>query len=144
MIRIAVALLVDPQGRVLLQERDEGAPRAANQWGMVGGHVEDGEDFDTAVVREIEEETGLTVPGDALSLWFDGEFRYSDADEAFAYHVYAGATDATDADIVVGEGRQIVFVEPGSVPGLDKSESCAHFVPRFLASPAYRTLLEDR
>lgn len=144
MIRIAVALLVDPQGRVLLQERDESAPRAANQWGMVGGHVEDGEDFDTAVVREIEEETGLTVPGDALSLWFDGEFRYSDADEAFAYHVYAGATDATDADIVVGEGRQIVFVEPAAVPGLDKSESCAHFVPAFLASPEYHALMEDR
>ena len=144
MIRIAVALLVDPQGRILLQERDEGAPRAANQWGMVGGHVEDGEDFDTAVVREIAEETGLTVPLEALTLWFDGEFRYSDADEAFAYHVYAGATDATDADIVVGEGRQIVFVDPATVPALDKSESCAHFVPRFLASPAYRTLLEDR
>ena len=111
---------------------------------MVGGHVEDGEDFDTAVVREIEEETGLSVPGDALLLWFDGEFRYSDADEAFAYHVYAGATDATDADIVVGEGRQIVFVEPVAVPGLDKSESCAHFVPLFLASPVYRALLEDR
>ena len=36
-----------PPGHVLLQHRDEHAPRAANQWGMVGGHVEHGEDFDS-------------------------------------------------------------------------------------------------
>ena len=46
MPRIAVVFLVDARGHVLLQHRDEHAPRAANQWGMVGGHVEDGEDFD--------------------------------------------------------------------------------------------------
>lgn len=144
MVRIAVALLVDPQGRVLLMERDEFAPRAANLWGMVGGHVEEGEDFDEAIVREVEEETGLIVALDDLTLWYDGSFRYSDLDEPFHYHVYVGATTVTDADIVVGEGRQIVFVEPALVPGLAKAESCAHFVPAFLASEQYRSLVEAR
>ena len=64
MPRIAVVFLVDARGHVLLQHRDEHAPRAANQWGMVGGHVEPGEDFDTAVHRELLEETGIeTAPG---------------------------------------------------------------------------------
>ncbi len=61
---IAVVFLVDGAGHVLLQHRDEHAPRAADQWGMVGGHVEPGEDFDTAVHRELLEETGIAAaPG---------------------------------------------------------------------------------
>jgi 8-oxo-dGTP pyrophosphatase MutT (NUDIX family) len=142
-VRISVVLLVDPQGRVLLMERDEHAPRAANQWGMVGGHVEPGEDFEDAIHRELAEETGLTVPREALRLWHRGPFQYSDADEPFDYRIWVGGTTARDEDVVVGEGRQIVFVEPERIPALDKAESCAHFVPRFLASDTYRQLVEE-
>ena len=142
MVRLAVALLVDRRGHVLLQLRDEHAPRAANQWGMVGGHVEEGEDFDAAVLRELLEETGVVAaPGD-LEVWEDTEFGYTDGHEGH-YRVYAGAVDLTDADIVVGEGRAIVFVDPADVPALDMAESCAHFVPRFLHSQTYRRLTEE-
>ena len=142
MVRLAVILLVDRQGRVLLQHRDEHAPRAANKWGMVGGHVEPGEDFDTAALRELLEETGVVAaPGD-LEVWEDTEFRYTDGHDGH-YRVYAGAVDLTDADIVLGEGRAIVFLDPADVPALDKAESCAHFVPRFLASDLYRRLTEE-
>ncbi|MCW2849076.1 MAG: hydrolase [Marmoricola sp.] len=139
MPRIAVVLLVDPRGHVLLQHRDEHAPRAADQWGMVGGHVEPGEDFDTAVHREILEETGIrTVPGD-LVLWAEEEFSYTDGHRSH-YRVYAGRVDLTDEDIVLGEGRAIVFVDPADTPSLDQAESLAYFLPRFLASDLYRRL----
>lgn len=140
MVRISVVLLVDPDGRILLQERDEAAPRAPEQWGLVGGHVEDGEDFEPAVHRELTEETGLVAPPGALEVWYAGTFQYSDADEPFDYRVWAGATTATDRDIVVGEGRRIVFVDPADVPRLDKAESCARFVPDFLTSATYATM----
>ena len=140
MVRISVVLLVDPEGRVLLMERDEHAPRAANQWGMVGGHVEEGEDFEAAVYREALEETGLVLPPGSLELWHEGTFRYSDAEEAFDYRVWAGSTTVRDEDIVVGEGRRIVFVAPEMVPTLDMAESCATFLPKFLASETYQRL----
>lgn len=140
--RIAVLYLLDPRGHVLLQHRDEHAPRAANQWGMVGGHVEEGEDFDTAVHRELLEETGVrTGPGD-LVLWEDTEFTYSDGHHSH-YRIYAGRVDLTDDDIVLGEGRAIVFVDPATALGLDLAESNAHFLPRFLGSDLYRTLTEE-
>lgn len=139
MPRIAVLFLVDRRGHVLLQHRDEHAPRAADQWGMVGGHVEPGEDFDTAVHRELLEETGITTtPGD-LVLWQETEFEYSDGHRS-SYRVYAGAVDLTDDDIVLGEGRAIVFVDPTDAAALDTAESCAHFLPLFLASDLYRQL----
>jgi 8-oxo-dGTP diphosphatase len=139
MPRIAVTFLIDARGHVLLQHRDEHAPRAANQWGMVGGHVEPGEDFDTAIHREILEETGIrTGPGD-LALWKAEEFTYSDGHRS-DYRVYVGRVDLTDDDIVLGEGRAIVFVDPAETDVLDKAESCAHFLPLFLGSADYREL----
>ena len=139
MPRIAVVFLIDPRGHVLLQHRDEHAPQAANQWGMVGGHVEPGEDFDAAVHREIREETGIvTSPGD-LVLWQETEFTESEGHQS-SYRVYAGRVDLTDDDIVLGEGRAIVFVDPARTGALDKADPLAHFLPLFLASDTYRRL----
>lgn len=144
MRRIAGLLLVDHRGRVLLQERDEHAPRAANKWGLPGGHVEDGESFEAAAYRELEEETGIVLAPGELTLWREEPFAYSDDVFASRYCIYIARVDLSDADIVVGEGRRIVFVDPAQVPGLDKSESCAHFSAAFLASPDYVRTLEDR
>ena len=138
-VPLAVVLLVDPRGWVLLQERDSGAPRAADQWGLVGGHVEDGEDFEPAAYRELAEETGVMLPPGALRLWREQEYTYPDGHRAH-YRVYAAAVELTDADIVLGEGRQIVFVDPEKVAGLDLSDSASHFVPDFLDSDLYRSL----
>jgi 8-oxo-dGTP diphosphatase len=138
-VPIAVVLLVDGRGWLLLQERDSGAPRAANQWGMVGGHVEDDEDFEAAAYRELTEETGLTLPPGSLRLWRDAEYTYPDGHHG-RYHLYAAPVDVTDADIVVGEGRQIVFVDPVVVPTLDLAGSSRHFLPEFLQSDLYESL----
>ena len=50
------AVIFDRRGRLLLQQRSDGG-----QWGLPGGGVEIGETIAEAVVREVLEETGLTV-----------------------------------------------------------------------------------
>jgi len=60
--RLVNILVVDRRGHLLLQERDEYAPRCPDQWGAPGGHVDDGEDFEAAAYRELEEETGQALP----------------------------------------------------------------------------------
>jgi 8-oxo-dGTP diphosphatase len=142
MTRLSVILLVDARGWVLLQERDEFAPRAANKWGMVGGHVEEGEAFEPAAYRELAEETGIQLT-DGLRLWRDEDFRYSDMDTPFRYQVWVAPTTLTDADIVVGEGRQIVFVSPDRLRALKMSESCAYFTAELLASDTYQSLVTE-
>jgi 8-oxo-dGTP pyrophosphatase MutT (NUDIX family) len=139
--------LVDARGWVLLQERDEHAPVAADQWGIVGGHVDPEEDRADAMRRELLEETGLVVEAPALRLWYDGEDtpEHKVAPELRNHwQIWVGRADLTDDDIVVGEGRQIVFVDPATLDGLDLALSTAHFLPRFLASPTYRELLAER
>jgi 8-oxo-dGTP pyrophosphatase MutT (NUDIX family) len=137
--RLAVVLLVDDRGWILLQERDEHAPRAADQWGMVGGHVEEGEDFEPGAYREVLEETGLDLDPGTLVLWQEAEYTYPDGHHGL-YRIYTGRVEASDADIVVGEGRQIVFVDPDRVLGLDLSGSSRHFLPDYLTSELYGTL----
>lgn len=143
MRRIAGVLLVDSRKWLLLQERDEHAPRFPDVWGMVGGHVEDGEDFETAAYRELEEETGLTLPPGSLRLWSAQEIQLDlpvvdGRDELF--HVYTAKVDITDASITVGEGRQIVFVDPARLGDLEMATHTRALLAGFLASDCYRLL----
>ena len=56
-----MCMITDAEGRVLVQER---LPKPSNPWSGLtfpGGHVEPGETVMASVIREVQEETGLTV-----------------------------------------------------------------------------------
>jgi 8-oxo-dGTP pyrophosphatase MutT (NUDIX family) len=139
-VELAVTLLVDGRGWVLLQERDEHAVVAPNEWGLVGGHVEPGEDVETAAYRELAEETGLDWSG-GLTLWRDEPAISPRTGEKERWSVWTAPVDLADDDIVLGEGRQIVFVDPATVPALQLSGLAGVLVEAFLASDRYAELV---
>lgn len=144
MQRFSSVVLVDDRGWVLLQERDEHPVIDPERWGFVGGHLEDGEDFETGAYRELEEETGLRLDG-GLRLFGRFEVHHDrsaaglpSSDDEF--HVFVMRTHLTDADLECHEGRQIVFVEPGRARGLDLTRAAALALPAFLDSAEYRAM----
>jgi 8-oxo-dGTP pyrophosphatase MutT (NUDIX family) len=137
MTRFASVALVDRRGWVLLQERDEHAVIAPERWGLAGGHVEPGETMLAAAVRELAEETGIALAPGELHLIgeYDVHHVETDSDDTLAF--YAAPTTLADADVVVGEGRQIVFVDPVVVPTLPLTDSARQILLPFLASARY-------
>jgi 8-oxo-dGTP diphosphatase len=130
--RVAVVLLIDSQGRILLQHRSSDAPHAPNLWGLPGGQVEHGEDPLDAAHRELREETGLTVRH--LALWWRGLRPGEDRVAVSAYH---GVTGATQDDIVLGEGQAMVFLTPEEAVARELAPSASLLVPAFLNSAEY-------
>jgi len=64
---IGVGAVVVHDGRLLVIRRAR--PPAAGAWSVPGGHVEWGETLEAALVREVHEETGLTVRCGPPVLW---------------------------------------------------------------------------
>ncbi len=57
---VVAAALIDPNGKILVQQRP-GGKSMAGLWEFPGGKVEAGETPELALARELEEELGITV-----------------------------------------------------------------------------------
>ena len=93
------AVVTDDAGRVLLVRED-------GEWLAPGGEVEPGETHEEALVREVREETGVTVSVDALVAVTEVAFECDDDRLAFYFAHYTAtpaATDLTDDPGVDGE-----------------------------------------
>jgi 8-oxo-dGTP pyrophosphatase MutT (NUDIX family) len=135
-IRIALVLLVNPIKAILLQLRDRDARAEPGQWSLPGGHVEEGEDPESAARRELAEETGLTVDGELRLLWRSVRPDLTGAAATVELHVYAGRIGLrTTDDIIVGEGQTTAFVSVADLTTVDLSPTAAAVLSRFLASP---------
>ncbi len=143
MRRFASALLVDPRGWLLLQERDEHPVIDPERWSLPGGHVEEGEDVLAAAHRELEEETGLRLAPGALRAWRELAVFHEGYASTDPVHVHVAATTVTDADVDCREGRRIVFVDPAALPDLPLSALAEQALPLLLVDPAYAALVAE-
>ena len=115
-LRPSVAAVVrDGEGKILLQRRSDNG-----LWGLPGGSVEIGESVTAAVVREVREETGLSVRVDRLiGVYSDPGFqvvRYPDGtvvhyvSSLFSCTILGGCLETCD------ETLALQFFDPAGLP----------------------------
>ena len=66
LVLVAACALVDADGRVLIAQRPEGKSMAG-LWEFPGGKVEAGEQPEQSLIRELQEELGITVKPECLA-----------------------------------------------------------------------------
>jgi 8-oxo-dGTP diphosphatase len=65
-ILVSAAALIDRDGRILLARRPDGK-HLAGTWEFPGGKIEAGESPETALIRELDEELGISTHKSCLS-----------------------------------------------------------------------------
>jgi 8-oxo-dGTP diphosphatase len=88
-------MIIDAQGRVLVQER---LLKPSNPWSGLtfsGGHVEPGETVVASVIREVQEETGLTVS----NLQNCGYIQWYNPDKQSQYFVFLFKTSTFSGEL---------------------------------------------
>jgi 8-oxo-dGTP pyrophosphatase MutT (NUDIX family) len=128
---VALVLLVDSSGAVLMQHRDDHAPVSPNQWSLPGGHIEPGETPEQAARRELLEEAGLTAET-LHPLWSGPRPHEAGFPHTVTVHVFRGTTNARQADVVLGEGRAMLFVPRDELLDRDLAATTAAILPLHL------------
>ena len=115
--------MVRDGSRVLVQDRvDPGWPGIA----FPGGHVEAGESFAEAVIREVFEETGLTIESPRLC----GVKDFSDEDGRYVVFLYCA--DRFSGDLRSSEEGEVFWAELGELPRMKLASSMGDTLRVFL------------
>jgi 8-oxo-dGTP diphosphatase len=114
---VGVGAVVVHQGRVALIRR--GKEPLKGRWVVPGGTVEWGEGLEDAVVREIQEETGLTVRPRALLTAFD---RIDHGPDGVRYHyvIVDYLCEWVSGELQAGsDAAEAAWAAPGELPRYD-------------------------
>ena len=106
---IVLALIERPDHRFLITRRSLTKKWAAGAWEVPGGGVQAGENSLDAVLREVREETGLTLTGD------EGRcvYTYSNVDtvrgDNYFVDIYHFRTDFDETGVTIQDSEAIDF-----------------------------------
>jgi 8-oxo-dGTP pyrophosphatase MutT (NUDIX family) len=143
-------MLVDREGRVLLQLRDDN-PKIMYpaHWGITGGAGLAGETPEQAARREVLEETGLSVgriePFRAYYFQETGakgaRGTTARAKADYELYLYHAPCETPVEELVCGEGQALRFVTPEEVDELPIAYNHAEVLADFFGSAAYAAYL---
>jgi 8-oxo-dGTP diphosphatase len=105
LVLVAACALIDADGRVLLAKRPPGRP-LAGLWEFPGGKIEEGETPEAALIRELEEELGISVAGKCLAPLSFASHTY----EAFHLLMPLYVCRRWDGEVTARLGQELAWV----------------------------------
>lgn len=133
-----LAVLEDEYGKLLATKRSNDKKWGAGAWEIPGGSAKAGEDSQTAVLREVAEETGLEMGKNKGKLIYS--YKNEDAESGDNYFVdiyhFKGCFDKSKIKVNPDEVTDYRFVDVDDMEELEKEEGFLHYerVRKALAS----------
>src|SRR5450432_637805 len=122
-------------GDVLLMKRGENRRIFPGRYNGVGGHVERDEDLHASVLREVQEETGLSV----INLRLRG-ICHVDAGQEVGIMVFVFSAEATTREVIVTSEGSLHWVPLVSAHNLPLVEDVPILLSRMFGPAASDTL----
>ena len=100
------ALIKDSKGRILLQKRSD-----YGDWGLPGGAMEPGESIEETMIREVREETGLSIKEYDFLCVYTGErmmYKYPDGNEV-VFVMFLFDVKIDEQGILLNEGKTLDY-----------------------------------
>jgi 8-oxo-dGTP diphosphatase len=107
LVLVAACALVDADGRVLIAQRPVGKSMAG-LWEFPGGKVEPGERPEETLIRELDEELGITVLEACLSPLTFASHAYPDFHLLMPLYVCR----KWEGSVTAREGQKVAWVRP--------------------------------
>jgi 8-oxo-dGTP diphosphatase len=118
-IDVAVGILVNKEGEILLAERPSGKS-FAGWWEFPGGKIEQLETPLDALARELEEELGIKIKHNSTVLLGNIEYAYPE----FFFKAPVFTCTAWENDPQPLEGQKLAWVEPRSLVSYQLLPAC--------------------
>ena len=119
-----MCMVYDGTGYVLVQDRtDPSWPGIA----FPGGHVENGESFTDAVIREVFEETGLHISCPKLC-----GVKQWETEDGCRYVVFCYKTRHYEGDLVSSDEGKISWVKLADLPKMQLASGMTYMIKLFL------------
>jgi len=124
---LAVSAAIIRDGRVLIVRRNN--PPAHGLYTLPGGIVETGETLHEAVIREIDEETGLAIEPVALAGYREAIFRDKDNRTERHFVILAFAARWLSGEPRLNEElHDATWMRPSELAGLKTTEGLAEII----------------
>jgi 8-oxo-dGTP diphosphatase len=124
LVLVAACALIDEDARVLLTRRPPGKPMAG-LWEFPGGKVDSGETPEAALVRELHEELGISVPVKCLAPLTFASHSY----ETFHLLMPLYICRRWDGEIEPREGQEIAWVRANRLSAYEMPPADIPLIP---------------
>ena len=139
-IDVAVAIIVNKNYEALLQKKDMGYPWFPGKWCLFGGGIEDGEDPETALRRELVEELKFNI-GDEI-MKFKVQNYQDETDKKIKkgrQYVYLVDFKGEISDIVLNEGAGFAFISKKELGDIKINEHDFNVLKEYYSSTQFHS-----
>lgn len=94
-----VDVFIQYQNSILMFKRSETKKAFPGWWALPGGHIEEGENPLAAAIREVREETGITITPKNIQLKFIASHHHLDRNELYIVYGFLAIFDEKPVEV---------------------------------------------